>query len=363
MSPEQARGVKDLDGRADIYSLGATYYHFVTGDPPFLGSSAIEVLAKHLSVQLTDPRDIREEIPDGVVHVIQRMMAKKPEDRYRDCADLVKDLEQVVEGHTPHTKAIDATLTLIATPRQPRRRIDALRPPAPSSPAQKTVQRQTVWLLGGCVLLAILVTALVIGLSSTGKTSAPGPTPVSRPPVERRLPPPKTTAQTEPEPSRDPDLASSGELKTIRENTARKRLEELNALEQERHLSPEALIERFVGFSQSYADTSAGRESLGIIERLRRKYPLPAAAETGPDASLSHEAWAKRLEALPAETQVLRVVSRLRRLNPGYDGKSAHTVVDGQVEELTIPALYVTDITPVSASSPAPGSGANRPGS
>jgi serine/threonine-protein kinase len=121
MSPEQARGERDLDGRADIYSLGATYYHLVTGATPFRGSSAFEVITKHLNETFPDPRDIREGISDGTVHVIRKMLAKDREDRYRDGGELLKDLERVVDGLDPESKAIDAMRTSVAMPRAARR--------------------------------------------------------------------------------------------------------------------------------------------------------------------------------------------------------------------------------------------------
>jgi serine/threonine-protein kinase len=57
ISPEQARGEKDLDGRADIYSLGATLYHLVTGQTPFEGATPAIIMTKHLNEQLANPRD------------------------------------------------------------------------------------------------------------------------------------------------------------------------------------------------------------------------------------------------------------------------------------------------------------------
>ncbi|MCY3018764.1 MAG: protein kinase [Planctomycetota bacterium] len=107
MSPEQARGDKGIDGRTDIYSLGATFYHLVTGVTPFKASTAMAVMMKHLSEQLPNPQDIRKGIPDGVVHIIRRMMAKEPNDRYANCKELLNDLELVIDSMMPSSNAID----------------------------------------------------------------------------------------------------------------------------------------------------------------------------------------------------------------------------------------------------------------
>ncbi|MCY3019817.1 MAG: serine/threonine-protein kinase, partial [Planctomycetota bacterium] len=93
LSTEQARCDNEIDGRTDVYSLGATFYHMLTGEPPFAGPSAEAIAAKRLSEQLPNPQDLRDGIPDGVVQVLQKMMAREPADRYRDCGELLDDLE------------------------------------------------------------------------------------------------------------------------------------------------------------------------------------------------------------------------------------------------------------------------------
>jgi len=94
ISPEQARGDKEIDGRADIYSLGATLYHLVTGQTPFQGSSAAVIMLKHLNAEVPDPRTVKPELPEVAARIIQRMMAKNTEERYGNCDDLLKALER-----------------------------------------------------------------------------------------------------------------------------------------------------------------------------------------------------------------------------------------------------------------------------
>jgi phosphate ABC transporter phosphate-binding protein len=92
MSPEQAHSSSGVDIRADIYSLGATFYFLLTGSPPFKGGTAIQKLAWH---QLRTPEPVgtlRPEVPDGVNEVVQKMLAKEPSERYQTPSELCEAL-------------------------------------------------------------------------------------------------------------------------------------------------------------------------------------------------------------------------------------------------------------------------------
>jgi len=101
ISPEQIRGQKDIDARADIYSLGATLYHLVTGHRPFEGSSGAHVMSMHLVEPLPDPRRYVPELSEGICRVLRKMMAKNREERYPDIAILEVDLHRIRAGQTP----------------------------------------------------------------------------------------------------------------------------------------------------------------------------------------------------------------------------------------------------------------------
>lgn len=93
MSPEQARNSKLADIRSDIYSLGCTWYHMLTGSAPYAEGAVTNKLHAHATQAIPDPRDINPEVPEGFVAVLQRMMAKKPADRHQTPAELLKDLD------------------------------------------------------------------------------------------------------------------------------------------------------------------------------------------------------------------------------------------------------------------------------
>jgi serine/threonine protein kinase len=102
ISPEHLTGAP-MDVRSDIYSLGATFYHLLTGRFPFEGRTATEIARKHLEAKLVPPNKINPNIPESVSLIIQKMMKKNIKDRYQDAEELVNDLRQVRRGKSPTT--------------------------------------------------------------------------------------------------------------------------------------------------------------------------------------------------------------------------------------------------------------------
>ncbi len=102
IAPEQARNSHLADIRSDLYSLGATFYFLLTGRPPFPEGSAVEKLLMH---QLDDPQPLEEQRPDvppGVVVVIRKLMAKSPDHRFQEPADVAEALAALgVTGTAP----------------------------------------------------------------------------------------------------------------------------------------------------------------------------------------------------------------------------------------------------------------------
>ena len=94
-------GEINIDFRADIYSLGATFYHMVVGKVPFEGSTPSAVMHKHLKEPLIPPDHLNTNLSAGVAEVIELMMAKKREDRYPSTKEIILDLEAILKGEAP----------------------------------------------------------------------------------------------------------------------------------------------------------------------------------------------------------------------------------------------------------------------
>lgn len=102
ISPEQIRGDEKIDARADLYGLGATFYHMVTGRVPYTGKNPSDVMHRHLKSELVPPDHRNPELSAGCAQVIEMLLAKNPKDRYQSATDLIKDLELVAAGEPPY---------------------------------------------------------------------------------------------------------------------------------------------------------------------------------------------------------------------------------------------------------------------
>jgi serine/threonine protein kinase len=92
MSPEQAAGKMDVDGRSDIYSVGAVAYFLLTGQPPFVRDTVVQTLAAHLAEPLTPSPRFRDMVPADVQAVVLRCLAKEPNARFPNARAFVEAL-------------------------------------------------------------------------------------------------------------------------------------------------------------------------------------------------------------------------------------------------------------------------------
>ncbi|MBM4031317.1 MAG: serine/threonine protein kinase, partial [Planctomycetes bacterium] len=98
MAPEQVRAQADIDTRADIYALGATLYHMVTGEQAYTGPNAGAIMARHLADPVPSARDKHPEVSRATDELIQRMMAKDREDRPANPTALLAEVRDALAG-------------------------------------------------------------------------------------------------------------------------------------------------------------------------------------------------------------------------------------------------------------------------
>ena len=95
MAPEQAHDAKTVDLRADIYALGCTLYHFLTGELPFQGNTALELVMAKDKGLFTSARKLNTQVPDRLDLLVDRMIAKDPDHRHANCSELLSDLNSL----------------------------------------------------------------------------------------------------------------------------------------------------------------------------------------------------------------------------------------------------------------------------
>jgi formylglycine-generating enzyme len=101
MSPEQFEGSRDVDVRSDLYSLGATAYHLLTGQAPFAGPTQTAYMHQHLEEIPVAAEKLNPDVPRNLSWVVDRLLAKRPEDRHQTPAELIEDLNRVERGERP----------------------------------------------------------------------------------------------------------------------------------------------------------------------------------------------------------------------------------------------------------------------
>lgn len=299
ISPEQARGLKSIDFRADIYSLGCTLFHMVTGHLPYEpaeGDNALTLMFKHVNEPVPNIHQVWPECPASMAKLITRMIKKKPEDRFASYDDLIAAMKYVVSDlrNKPlHTGSIKQR------PAKTQRKL----PPSPAALAQ------------------------------------PAGSPSKKAKLETR-PPTKTPVKPLVE-DEGPSFAliMTGTLITCALVIG---LLVWKPWQEDKETIPSAPPPRTV--SEGSFPLPPQRSVGGVT-----KAPPSAVVRPRPVPTLVDAAFLAEVAALPAEQQVARVIAKLKELNLDYEGKETHVITDGAVVELTLPTETVHNIAPLAA--------------
>jgi eukaryotic-like serine/threonine-protein kinase len=137
MAPEQIMHTSEPDRRTDIYGLGAVAYFMLTGRPPFLGESPMEVMIAHVRDDVTPPSRVQSDIPSDLEAVVMRCLAKNPTDRYPNTPSLAEALEECADK--AKWSARKAALWWQSHPDDPGQKPAAEPPPRDDKPTPATV--------------------------------------------------------------------------------------------------------------------------------------------------------------------------------------------------------------------------------
>lgn len=157
ISPEQIRGEINIDARADIYGLGATFYHMVTGRVPFDGTTPSAVMHKHLKEPLIPPDHLNKTLSAGVGEIIEVMMAKNPDDRYPSMAELIADMQAVLNGEPPFQARQKYDHNLLSNLASGGTVIAAPNPAAEQGSSSPKISVQWVLVLAALLAVSVLV--------------------------------------------------------------------------------------------------------------------------------------------------------------------------------------------------------------
>jgi serine/threonine-protein kinase len=234
LSPEQAQG-QAVDHRSDVYSLGITCYHLLAGEPPFKGTTAVEVALKHLTEQPTPLAELRPDLPADLCGMVHKMMAKNPIDRYQSVREILRDLARVREGlHLGLSPAV--ALSMTDPGRVPAATTASVAAPLALTQSQALPPRPVRW---GRWVLAGLACVLAAAGGIAGfvvMNPPPGPEPAAAPPPQPPTPPPGPAF---------PDVHPPDRLTTTRER-------ELIDLLKERDTKPDKYVEASIELGLLY---------------------------------------------------------------------------------------------------------------
>ncbi|HEY3323885.1 MAG TPA: serine/threonine-protein kinase [Planctomycetota bacterium] len=150
MAPEQARGAAaEIDTRTDLYALGGTLFHLVTGRPPFLGDTSAIIMTKHLTEVPPKANRINPDVSEACARLIARLMQKKREQRVQSPATVIQQIEEILN---PSEAAGGTAGQASSGPRRTRQ--DTTGPRAPVSHSEQN--RTTSLGLGAAALLALV---------------------------------------------------------------------------------------------------------------------------------------------------------------------------------------------------------------
>ncbi|GAA3967796.1 serine/threonine-protein kinase [Gordonia caeni] len=199
ISPEAIEGL-DVDHRSDVYSLGCTAYHLLSGEPPYTAPTMTSLMAAHLNRPIPAITDVAPDLPEALNGVFARVLAKDPDERFATCGEFVSAFAEAVGGESSspaHARTLPArTLPAASVPQRKAPDTDSGETRSGTKPSWPTAV-----LIGAAAVIAMAVVALGVFLvrddqgSGTPHAAAPA---VSTTTVTRSVAPSSTASPSSP---------------------------------------------------------------------------------------------------------------------------------------------------------------------
>ncbi|MBN1978860.1 MAG: protein kinase [Anaerolineae bacterium] len=163
ISPEQAKGIRKLDARTDVYSLGVVLYELLVGRVPFTADTPYAIVHDHIFTPLPMPRELKPDLPESLERVLLKALAKEPDDRFQSVAELIAALEGALkppaESKTKETVVVPPPSTTVRQAEAP-----------PSEAVKKTSEvkpesqkRRWLWIAATIAAVTCLGISLCLG--------------------------------------------------------------------------------------------------------------------------------------------------------------------------------------------------------
>ncbi len=223
MSPEQITDENDVSIQTDIYSLGATLYHVLTGQVPYDGDHSTAVMTSHITDDLVPPRDVDGTIRRGTDVVIRRMLAQDPSERYQHPDEFVEDFKRLQEGKSPKFARAKPQKRTSSGDKKPR--YEGSRK---SVESKKGSGWKPIALVGGAAVLGGLILLFIFsGNNSTtpgNNNDSKNPKAVESTPQNNQSPGDSTDRENNPAPNNEKQKELEkwqNEYRTLKENVSR----------------------------------------------------------------------------------------------------------------------------------------------
>jgi len=182
VAPEQAKGIKNLDARTDVYSFGIVLYELLVGRPPFIADTPYAVIHDHIFTPLPLPCDLNPNLPEAAQRLLLKALAKEPDDRFQSVDTLISTLDEALKSApaAPAEKAAVSAETIVVLPPTP--------PPQPKAVERIQVRkekkpkkkRRWPWVVAGAAALLSLFVILLLTVANQWREPEIPPSPGSR---------------------------------------------------------------------------------------------------------------------------------------------------------------------------------------